>query len=53
MLISLFLMYILNELHPLPQWIIVAVWVINILDLIFTFRNHFEKRNSEKGGKCE
>lgn len=48
MLISLFLMYILNELHPLPQWIIVAVWVINILDLVFTFHRNFKKQNSEK-----
>lgn len=51
MLVSLFLMYILNEFHPLPKWIIVAVWVINILDLVFTFHKHFKKQNSEKEAK--
>ncbi len=48
MLVSLFLMYILNELHPLPKWIIVVIWAINILDVVFTFHRHFKKQNSEK-----
>ena len=31
MISTILLLYILNELHPLPNWIIILVWVLAIV----------------------